>query len=92
MITFPGFCLFEKPRKHFIRKSGGFSIYSKNEHSKYIKKIDTDSEYVLWVEIDKKLLCTEENCILGAVYIPPESSNYFSEDDFTIFENEITRF
>ena len=93
IITFPGFCSFEKPRKHFIRKSGGISIYFKNEHSKYIKKNDTDSEYVLWVAIDKKkLLCTEENCILGAVYVPPESSNYFSEDEFTIFENEITRF
>ena len=93
IITFPGFCSFEKQRKQFIRKSGGISVYFKNEHSKYIKKIDTDSEYVLWVEIDKKkLLCIEENCILGAVYVPPESSNYFSEDEFTIFENEITRF
>ena len=55
IITFPGFCSFEKSRKHFIRKSGGISIYFKNEHSKYIKKIDTDSEYVLWFEIDKKI-------------------------------------
>ena len=38
------------------------------------------------------MLCTEENCILGAVDVPPESSNYFSEDEFIIFENEITRF
>ena len=44
------------------------------------------------IEIDKKLLCLDENCIFGAVYVPPESSIYFNKDEFANFENEITRF
>ena len=92
IITFPGFCSFQQPRKHFIRRSGGISIYFRNEYSRYIKKIETDTEYVLWIEIDKKLLSLDENCIFGAVYVPPESSIYFNKDEFANFENEITRF
>ena len=30
--------------------------------------------------------------ILGVVYIPPENSNYYNEDEFLILENEILSF
>ena len=32
----------------------------------------------------------DENLILGAVYILPENSNFFNEEEFMTLENEIT--
>ena len=54
IISFPGYTCFTQPRKQrFCRKYGGISVYSKITYSKYIKLIDTDSDYILWLEIDK---------------------------------------
>ena len=60
--------------------------------SKYISKIDTESDYVLWIELSKHLFKLDENVILGAVYIPPEGSNFYNEDEFSQLENEITSY
>ena len=30
--------------------------------------------------------------MLGAIYIPPESSNFFNEDEFSLLDDEITSF
>ena len=93
IITFPGFCLFTQPRKQrYLRKSGGISIYFKEGISKYPKVVETQSDYALWIEIDKCLMKTDENVILGRVYIPPENSNFFNEDEFLVLETEITSF
>ena len=40
--------------------------------------------------LDKALTHMDENLILGAVYIPPENSNFFNEEEFMTLENEIT--
>ena len=93
IISFQGYSSFDQPRKRpYLRKSGGISIYFKNKFSNFLKIIETESDYVLWVEISKTLTQTEENVILGVVYIPPENSNYYNEDEFLILENEILSF
>ena len=93
IISFPGYTSFTQPRKQrFCRKSGGISVYSKITFSKYIKQIDTDSDYILWLEIDKKLMNLDENLILGTVYLPPENSNFYSDEEFLTMENEIMSF
>ena len=93
IISFQGYSSFVQPRKRpYLRKSGGISIYFKNKFSNFLKIIETESDYVLWVEISKILTQTEENVILGVVYIPPENSNYYNEDEFLILENEILSF
>ena len=35
---------------------------------------------------------TDGNVILGGVYIHPENSNFFNEDEFLVLETEITSF
>lgn len=77
VISFPGYCNIAQPRKQkFLRKSGGISVYFKNKWENYIRQIDTESDYVLWLEIDKSLFRTDENLIFGAIYVPPESSKF----------------
>ena len=84
---------FTQPRKQrYLRKSGGISIYFKEGISKYLKVVETQSDYALWIEIDKCLMKTDENVILGGVYISPENSNFFNEDEFLVLETEITSF
>ena len=77
IISFPGYCCYDQPRKqNYIRRSGGISVYFDEKLVNYISKIDTDSDYVLWIELSKHLFNLDENVILGAVYIPPEGSNF----------------
>ena len=67
----------KKKKKKNSRKSGGISVYFKEYFSKHISEIETESDYVLWIELSKELFKLDENIILGAVYIPPECSNFF---------------
>ena len=64
IITFPGYCYISQPRKQkYVRKSGGMAVYYKEGISKYIKAIETQSDYILWIELDKCLMQTEENVV-----------------------------
>ena len=74
VISFPGYDSIDQPRKQpFLRKSGRISIYFKDEFSRFITKIETASDYVLWISIDKALTHMDENWILDAVYVPPKN-------------------
>jgi len=33
----------------------------------------------------------DENIVIGAVYVPPENSKFFNDDEFMTFENEISQ-
>lgn len=43
----------------------------------------------MWVHIDRNLVDTDENLILGVVYIPPTQSRFFNDDELSKLENEI---
>ena len=66
--------------------------YCKEHLSTYIKKKDTNSDYILWFEIDKGLMKTTENLLIGATYIPPDNSVFYNEEEVVLLENEITSF
>ena len=62
IISFSGYCSSSQPRKQtHIRRSGGISVYFKEELSKSINKIATESDYILWLEIDKTICSTDQN-------------------------------
>ena len=62
IISFPGYCCYDQPRKQtYSRKSGGISVYFKENVSKHISKIETESDYVLWIELSKELFKLDEN-------------------------------
>ena len=42
IISFPGYCCYDQPRKQkYIRRSGGISVYFDEKLVNYISKIDT---------------------------------------------------
>ena len=67
-------------------------IYSVWKFELNINKVETASDYVSWISIDKSLMHLDENFIIGSIYIPPESSNFFNDEEFATLENEITSF
>ena len=64
----------------------------KDKLAKFVSKIETESDYVLWLSLDKNLLQSDEQCILGVVYIPPENSIFYNDDDMMQYEYEVTSF
>ena len=68
-IVFPVYTAFKQPRKQsFIRRSGGITAYVKYNLAKYVTELNTKSDYILWLSLDKKLSRCEENYILGVAY------------------------
>ena len=91
MISIPGFISFSQSRRQkFVRRSGGISVYVKENISKYFTVIPSESDYILWFSINRSLTNTEENSIFGVVYIPPENSRFLINDELMTLEMEIT--
>ena len=91
IISFPGYTFLSKHRKTFVRKSGGLCIFIKKEILPYVEIVDVDSELVMVLKI-KNSICTRNedlNIILAFVYLPPEGSDYSSNDSMTEIEREL---
>lgn len=74
--------------KNILRNSGDIFVYFKEVLSKSIHKTDTDSDFILWMELDKECLELDENEIFGVVYIPPENSTLYSDNEITLLEKD----
>ncbi|MEW8548531.1 MAG: reverse transcriptase family protein [Candidatus Thiodiazotropha sp.] len=93
IISLPGFEFISQPRKQtVIRRSGGICILVNENISKNISLLETDSDYIMWVRVDKKLTNLDEDIILGVIYVPPTQSKYFSEEEILNLESEIISF
>ena len=91
MISILGFISFSQSRRQkFARRSGGISVYVKQNTSKHFTNIPSESDYVLWFSINKSLTNKEEDLIFGIVYIPPENSRFLINDELMTLEMEIT--
>ena len=91
VISIPGFISVSQSRRQkFVRRSGGISVYVKENISKYFTVIPSESDYILWFSINRSLTNTEENLIFGVVYIPPENSRFLINDELMTLEMEIT--
>ena len=65
VISIPGFQCFSQPRKQkYIRKSGGIALFAKDEIFQHCKYLATDSDYVMWISIDKSRISIDENLII----------------------------
>ena len=73
-LKIPGFELLHKSRENF--SSGGICIAIKNDIFPHVKEVKTNSEYVLWIRIDKVLLNTQQDLIIGSFYVSPGNSPY----------------
>lgn len=82
---------FPKNRKQaYIRKSGGIGVFVKNDIAKHVSIVNTESEYILWVKIDRNYTKLEDDLLIGIIYIPPSQSRFYSEDEFSNLNDEIT--
>ena len=48
--------------------------------------------YFQWLKFDNHFLHIPEDLIFGAIYIPPENSRFFNNDDLNEFEQEISHY
>ena len=56
----------------------------------FVKRIDSDSDYIMWVQIDKCLIKDDENVMLCISYILPTQSKYYNDEEIVNLEREIT--
>ncbi|VDI70471.1 Hypothetical predicted protein [Mytilus galloprovincialis] len=69
-------------------RSGGITLGYKLELANKIKFLPTDSQFVLWFKVSSDLLDIDDDIVFGIVYIPPEYTNYSSQDAYSQLENE----
>ena len=54
--------------------------------------LSIQSDFSAWIKISKSFTNLEQDIIIGACYIPPQSSRYYNDDDFSQLEQEIMSF
>ena len=85
------FNIYHKPRKQtFLRRSGGIAFCFKEHLARFVKHLESNSDYIMWLEIDQCLLNADENVILGVSYIPPIQSKYYNDEEILNLERDIT--
>ena len=83
IVLFHGLYLFYSTEKtESLPQIWGNLCLLKNYILKVHKAIDSDSDYILWLEIVKNLMNLEENLILGTVYLPPEMATSITMKSF----------
>ena len=88
-LKLEGYKLYMKNRnKAGSVSSGGIIFGYRDELAEYIDIIDTNSKFILWTKVSKRLHKLEKDLLVGVVYIPPENSKYSSRDAFDEIELE----
>lgn len=91
VISIKGYeCFMQSRKQKYQRKSGGICLLVKDEYSKYIKIVETSSDYIFWARISGKFVNLKEDVLLGITYVPPNQSKYLNEDEFMTLEMEVT--
>ena len=92
-VDLPGFITIMKNRFKFRRvKSGGIVLAYTQYLEGSIVDLNTESSYIKWFEVDKRVFGSDENFVFGIVYIPPESTAYCIGDPYGEVENEYLNF
>ena len=50
----------------------------------FVSIIDSKSEYIAWLKICKQCLGVDQDVVIATVYIPPQQSRFFSDDEYDI--------
>ncbi|CAG2184524.1 unnamed protein product [Mytilus edulis] len=92
-LSLPGYTFKMKNRFSLSnRRSGGLIICYKDEISKYVRLIENESNFVMWINVSSQYTKLDDDVILGSVYIPPENTRYSSSDSFREIENDILEY
>ena len=91
IIDIPCFDFVSQVRKQkYLRKSGGIGVFINKSISKQVTVLYSESDYILWLKINKGTLQNDDDLYLGAVYVPPHDSRFNTADEMSLFEVEIT--
>lgn len=91
-VFFENYTLYFKHRKEITkRKSGGICLAIKSDLKPYITLLDTDNPNVLWFVLSGQLSETEDT-LYGVVYLPPEYSDYATDEPFSLIQQDIDSF
>ena len=72
-----------------FRKSGGLGVFVRNELSEFIMQVDSESDYIMWLKINKMACKTNEDLYIVVVYVPPSYSRFNTIDETNIFNVEV---
>ena len=84
-----GYDYVTKNRKICKKASGGLAVIYRKSLANYLKFHETESEFVIWIELSNRIFKIESNVLVGCIYIPPENSKYSSLEAFEEIENEM---
>ena len=91
VISCSGYMFYSQPRRQkYYRRSGGTGFLVRDSISNFANVIPSESEYISWLKLSKQFHMYDEDIILGCVYIPPQQSRFFNDDEFECMEQEIT--
>ncbi len=91
VIKIDGYTYINIPRKQkTLRKSGGIGAFVKNCIFPYIEVIETQCDYLMWLKLSCKFTNLDEDLIFGTVYVPPMTSRFYNNDQYEMFEHEIS--
>ena len=89
MFDVPNYTFFSKPRSEKVkRKSGGLGFFIKNSIIDKVTTVQSDCEYIYWIKIHS--VVENDDIWLGSMYIPPDGSKYFNDDELFSLENDIS--
>ena len=89
VIDIKGYQFINIPReKKYERKSGGIGAFIKDNLPYHTETIKTNTDYIFWVKL--KQHHTSREFIIGTIYIPPEQSRFYSDDEYDMLESCIT--
>ena len=88
-----GYKTFFKHRRELSTfKSGGIAFCINEKIAAKCNIIKSKCRFVHWCKIDKSILGTEKDILLGGVYAPPEGSIYASQTCINEIESDIVNF
>ena len=86
------FSCFKKRASNTGRYYGGISVYVSFEISKFIHRLEPPSKDVIFLRIQKEAFNSANDIVLGCVYLAPEGSNTYRDNEtngIAILENHI---
>lgn len=74
-----------KHRKKFQKKSGGIIIVFKHYLEPFLHFPETESDFVQWLKLSKKILNLDADLLMGCVYIHPPPPPHPREHEIFIY-------
>ena len=68
--------------------SGGVGLQIADKHKDKVKILEPSSDHVLWCIVERSVLSSRNDVLIGSVYVPPENSKYSDISMFAELEEE----